>query len=205
VNKIKRVELLGCKDKLKFTQTAAGLIVELPAQKSNDLTCSLKITGNNLKPVTPPSTAPVVHADSNGDVFLSATNAALHGGQLQLETRGGLPDIGYWDNGKDWVSWAAQMPKAGIYDVSATVATLNPEAGFVVEAGNEIFNIQAPQTGSWDQFQTIDVGRFQIIKPGQLVVKVRAKDKASWKAINFNSIKLTLTEPALPTANTPKN
>jgi alpha-L-fucosidase len=59
-NKIKRVELLGHKGKLKFTQTAGGLIVELPAQKISGLTCSLKITGSNLKPVTPPATATVI-------------------------------------------------------------------------------------------------------------------------------------------------
>ena len=193
VNKIKRVELLGCKGKLKFTQTSEDLTVELPAQKISDLTCSLKITGGNLKPVTPSTSAPVVHADSNGSVFLSATNAALHGSQFQMETQGGLPDIGYWDKGDEWVSWTVQMPKAGTFNVSATVATLNAEAGFVVEAGGETFSALAPQTGGWDQFQTIDVGRFQIIQPGELVVKVRAKDKAAWKAINLNSIKLTLT------------
>ena len=128
-----------------------------------------------------------------GDVFLSATNAVLHGSQLQLETRGGLPDIGYWDSGDEWVSWTAQMPKTGIFNVSATVATPNADAGFVVEVGGEIFNVQAPQTGGWDVFQTIDIGRFQIIQPGELVVKVRAKDKAAWKAINLNSVKLTPT------------
>jgi alpha-L-fucosidase len=193
VNKIKRVELLGYQGKLKFTQTAGGLTVELPAQKLSDLTCSLKIMGRNLKPVTPPVIGSGIRPDSNGNVFLSATNAALHGSQLQLETRGGLPDIGYWDSGDAWVSWTAQMPKAGIFNVSATVATPNAEASFVVEAGNETFNVQAPQTGSWDTFQTIDIGRFQIIQPGELVVKVRAKDKATWKAINLNSVELTPT------------
>jgi alpha-L-fucosidase len=44
-NQIKRVELLGYKGKLNFTQTAEALTVELPAQKINALTCSLKITG----------------------------------------------------------------------------------------------------------------------------------------------------------------
>ena len=50
VNKIKRVELLGYKGKLKFTQDATGLTVELPATKVSDYTCALKITGSNLKP-----------------------------------------------------------------------------------------------------------------------------------------------------------
>jgi hypothetical protein len=197
--------LLGCKGNLKFTQTAEGLTVELPAQKLSDLTCSLKITGSNLKPVTLPATAPVVQADSNGDVYLSATNAALHGSQLQLETRGGLPNIGYWDKGDEWVSWTAQITKTGTFDVSATVATLYGDAGFVVEAGGETFSVQAPQTGGWDAFQTIDIGRFQILQPGELMVKVRAKDKAAWKPISLNSVKLTLTGMALPAAIPPKN
>jgi hypothetical protein len=97
------------------------------------------------------------------------------------------------------------MPKTGTFNVSATVATLNAEAGFVVEAGGETFSAQAPLTGSWDEFQTIDIGRFQIIQPGELVVKVRAKDKAAWKAINLNSVKLTLTGPASPAAIPPGN
>ena len=51
-NKIYKVELLGYNDRLKFTQTAAGLVVELPSEKSSNLTCSLRITGSNLKPAT---------------------------------------------------------------------------------------------------------------------------------------------------------
>jgi alpha-L-fucosidase len=202
VNKIKRVGLLGYQGKLKFTQTAEGLIVTLPAARLSDLTCSLKITGSNLKPVTPPVTAPVIRPDSKGDVFLSATNAELHGSQIQLETQGGLPDIGYWDKGDEWVSWTAQIPKAGTFNVSATVATLNAEASFVVEVGGQTISAQAPVTGSWEKFQTVDLGRIQIKQPGDLTVKVRAKDKATWKAINLNSVKLTLTEP-VPSAAVP--
>ncbi len=58
VNKIKRVELLGFKGKLPFEQTAKGLVVTLPAVKLSDLTCSLKITGANLKPVPLTEPAP---------------------------------------------------------------------------------------------------------------------------------------------------
>jgi alpha-L-fucosidase len=57
VNQIKRVTLLGHHGKLKFTQTGEGLTVELPAQKINDLACSLKITGHQLQPAAPPAAA----------------------------------------------------------------------------------------------------------------------------------------------------
>ena len=50
VNQIQRVEVLGYNGELKFTQTTDGLTVELPSRKISDLTCSLKITGSNLKP-----------------------------------------------------------------------------------------------------------------------------------------------------------
>ena len=53
-NKIKRVELLGHKGKLKFTQTKDGLAVELPADAKADLTCGLRLSGSNLKPVPLP-------------------------------------------------------------------------------------------------------------------------------------------------------
>ncbi|MFZ0829433.1 MAG: alpha-L-fucosidase [Verrucomicrobiia bacterium] len=194
VNKIKRVELLGYKGKLKFSQTAEGLTVELPAQKLSDLTCSLKIMGSNLKPVTPPVMVPVIHPDAKGEVFLSATNASLHGSQIQLETQGDLPDIGYWDKGDEWVSWTAQIPKAGTFNVSATIATLNTDSRFVIEMGGDTISAQAPATGGWDKFQTVNLGQIQIKQPGDLVVKVRAKDKATWKAINLNSVNLTPTE-----------
>jgi hypothetical protein len=60
-----------------------------------------------------------------------------------LEIRGELPDIGDWDNGDEWLSWMAQMPKTGMFNVNSTVATPNADAGFVVEAGGEILSVQA--------------------------------------------------------------
>jgi alpha-L-fucosidase len=50
VNQIARIELLGSNEKLKFTQTPAGLTVELPTQKVSDVACTLKIFGSNLQP-----------------------------------------------------------------------------------------------------------------------------------------------------------
>jgi alpha-L-fucosidase len=50
-NRIKRVELLGHKGKLNFTQSADGLVVSLPAEKPCEYAWSLKITGSGLAPV----------------------------------------------------------------------------------------------------------------------------------------------------------
>jgi alpha-L-fucosidase len=194
VNEIKRVELLGKSGKLKFTQTAEGLMVELPAQKISDLTCSLKITGSHLQPVVPPATANVVAPDAHGRLTLSATDAELHGSQLKLEEQGGLEDIGFWDNGAEWVSWTAQITKPGAYHVSATTATVYSDAAFVLEIGGQKVNASIPRTEGWDKFMPTELGSIEIRQTGPLAVSVRSKDGAAWKAINLNSIKLTPIE-----------
>ena len=190
-NQIQRVELLGYRGKLKFTQTAEGLTVELPGEKLSDLTCSLRISGSNLKPAPIPLAPVVIAPDDNGRLNFSASDATLHGDNLKLEERGGKPCIGFWDNGDEWISWNAQTTKPGKYKVSATVATVFDDAEFAVAAGGEMLATNAPNTGSWDTFQTIDLGQIQVKQTGDLTVKVSAKDPASWKAINLNSVQLT--------------
>ena len=56
VNQIKTIKLLGHWGALKFTQSADGLVVELPAKPAgdvSDLSCTLRITGSNLQAVAP--------------------------------------------------------------------------------------------------------------------------------------------------------
>ena len=189
-NQIKRVELLGRKGKLNFTQTAEGLVVELPGEKLSDLTCSLRITGKNLKPAPMAPTATIVTPDNQGRLLFKADDATLHGDQLKLEEQGGKSCIGFWDNGSEWISWPAQIASPGAYKVSATVATVFNDAEFVVEAGGETLAAKVPVTGGWDQFQTIESGQLQIKQAGNVVVKIRARDAAAWKAINLNSLRL---------------
>ena len=114
-NQIKRVELLGHKGKLNFTQTAEGLTVELPDEKLSDLTCSLRITGSNLKPVPIAPTATVITPDNKGRLSFNADDATLHGEQLKLEEQGGKSCIGYWDKSDEWISWTAQIDQPGTY------------------------------------------------------------------------------------------
>ena len=190
-NLIAKVELLGHPGELKFTQTAAGLAVDLPGEKSSDLTCALRITGSNLKPAPLPVASATVTPDSKGRLVCGADDAALHGTGLKLEEQGGQPNIGFWDNANEWVSWNAQVGQPGIYQVSATVSAANGAAEFVVVVGDEKLSAKIPQTAGWDKFSTTDLGTVKIPSAGDLTVSVRAKDAASWKAINLNSVRLT--------------
>jgi alpha-L-fucosidase len=189
-NQIQRVELLGHKGPLKFTQTAEGLTVELPAEKLSDLTCSLRITGKNLQPA-PLATSSAIMPDGEGRLTLPADEAVLHGDQLKLEEQGGKSDIGFWDNRDESVSWLAQVAKPGTYKVSAVVATLPGIANFAVEVGGQVISATVPATGDWGQFTTAELGTAEIKQASPLEVKVRSKEGADWQAINLNSVQLT--------------
>jgi alpha-L-fucosidase len=49
-NQVKRVELLGHRGNVAFTQDATGLVVTLPGTKTSSIALSLKITGDELRP-----------------------------------------------------------------------------------------------------------------------------------------------------------
>jgi alpha-L-fucosidase len=191
-NQIKRVDLLGSKTKLHFTQTAEGLLVELPGNQTNNLTCSLRITGDNLTPAPLPQA--VIAPDNKGHFVFQADDAVLHGENLKLEEQGGQSVIGFWDNPNEWVSWNAKAQKPGQYRVTATVASANGVAQFVTEIGDESIIASASQTSGWDKFATFELGVVNIKNAGDFTLKVRAKDTSSWLPINLNSIQLSLVE-----------
>jgi hypothetical protein len=190
-NKIEKVELLGRNGELKFFQTTNGLAVELPGEKLSDLTCTLRITGSNFKPVPLPVIPSVITPDGKGRLIFGADDATLHGEQLKLEEQGGKPNIGYWDKSDEWVSWSAHVEKPGTYLISATIASANGEAQFVVEAAGEKISGKVERTAGWDKFSTTDIGTVHIKTAGDFTVNLRAKDAASWKPINLNSLRFT--------------
>ena len=193
-NRITSVSLLGYRGKIEWTQTTNGLAAKLPKQRVSPYTAALKIRGVDLRPVAFAEVVPPVGPDAKGSFVLNAEDATLHGDQIRPENQGGQPNIGFWDNPTDWVSWKVQCPKAGAFKVAASVATPHSGAEFVLEvAGSQLAGKPATTSG-WADFATVDLGQVQISQPGEQLVKVRAKDAASWKAINLRSVKLVPAE-----------
>ena len=190
-NHIQRVELLGYHGKLAFTQTAEGLTVSLPGQKLSDLTCTLRIAGTHLWPVPVPVEDVLVTPDAHGNLVFNPDDATLHGETIKPEAQGGKADIGYWDHGNEWVSWTARVERPGNYQVSTTTATLSGGADYVVTVGDQKVTATAAVTSGWDQTADAQLGTVNIPQAGKVTVSVRARDVATWKAINLFGVKLT--------------
>lgn len=189
VNHIRRVTLLGYQGKLDWQQTAEGLLVTLPEKKVSEYTAALKITGTALTNV--PFALPVssIAPDARGRITLSPASADLDG-HVQIEERGGQPNLGYWDHAGDSASWTVQFPAAGKYTVRTAAASPNGDIPFVVEVGGQVAAGVAARTAGWDDFVAVNLGSVLVQAPGQLQVRVRPQAAAQWHAINLRAITL---------------
>ncbi len=192
VGKIKTVSLLGSPQKLAWTQTAAGLVVTLPAQKPCDHAYALKITGLDLtasQPVAPPPLP--IHAGAGGTWTLTPDAAILHGG-IQ-EQGGAVPNLGYWTSAADTVSWNVHFDQPGTYALSTKASAANGATAFVADAGS---GASAPTavagTAGWDDYQAVS-GSLKVAAAGDCVVTMKPADPAAWKPMNLAAVTLTRT------------
>ncbi len=193
VGKVKNVSLLGSPEKPAWAQTADGLVVTLPAQKPCDHAYALKIEGLDLAaslPVAPPPTT--VKASADGTLALLPDAADFHG-MVQAQS-GVVPNIGYWDNPKDTVTWNVHFNAPGTYSVTAKASAANADTAFVLDAGTGASDpLTVSKTSGWDDYQSITGGTVKVAAAGDHVVTVRPADPASWKPMNLASVTLRRT------------
>ncbi|MBE3069014.1 MAG: alpha-L-fucosidase [Planctomycetes bacterium] len=190
--KITAVSLLGHAGQVKWTHTADGLAVDLPAAKPCDYAVALKITADNLGGFKPELAAPptaAIQSDAAGNYTLGADDAETHG-DVKTENQGGQPNLGFWDKADDWVAWKVNVKEAGTFKVSASAAAGKGESLLVVEVGDQKVEGKVPATDAWDKFNEIPLGTIEVKKAGEQMVKVRPRDAQTWKAINLRWIKL---------------
>ncbi|HEV2211441.1 MAG TPA: alpha-L-fucosidase [Verrucomicrobiae bacterium] len=188
-NDIQQISLLGYAGKLDWKQTPAGLIVTLPSKKVSEYTAALKIIGTGLTNVPFATPVDVITPDAQGRITLPPDGAEISG-NVQVEQRNNQPNFGFWDNPSDSVSWTVRFPAAGTYNVETTCATVHGDAPLVVEVGSQATSGVVHQTGSWDNFAPVNLGRVTVPGPAQVQVRVHPKDPGTWHAINMRALTL---------------
>jgi len=99
---------------------------------------------------------------ADGTVTLPAPMADIHdvgGGSMpQVESKYGKPNIGFWLDARDWVSWEFKMDKPGRFKVVAAIAC--PAAGSKFEVGPCELSIKPVR----NQWQAMNLGAI-VLKP----------------------------------------
>ena len=126
--------------------------------------------------------------EANGTMVLPAPLAEIHGSGAQVESKGGQPNIGYWTNARDWLSWQFKLEKGGRFDVMATFATPAQSSKFDVAVGEQKFTAQVEKTGSYETFKTVKLGEVRL-EPGTHELSIKPV-RDQWQAINLRSVVL---------------
>ncbi|GAB6166677.1 hypothetical protein JCM19992_26770 [Thermostilla marina] len=178
-----KVELLGYDKPIAFEVTAdkklALAIPELsPEQRPCKYAYAFKISGFKYR------LHPDAMVSAVGATEVTADKAKLEGRSIRLEQRGGLPNIGYWDDPQDKAYWIVNFPVAGKYQVRVTTASME-SSKLTVEVANSQVTGTVQGRRSFDDARTYDLGVVEIPKPGQYKVTVRPADPATWKPVNL--------------------
>jgi alpha-L-fucosidase len=182
---VTKVELLGHKEGLRWSNGPGGLTIEVPDEKPCDYAFVFRISGlKNIQFGGP------IRADSSGQFILPAALAELHGAKLQIESQGGRQDIGFWDDPSEWVSWQVEEIKNGEYDVELDVAAAAGDSVAVVGIGDEKQTVAIPKTAAWSEFRTIHCEPITVDKSGAATITVHASSAGDWHAINLAEIRL---------------
>ncbi len=192
--KIEKVELLGHQGILEFQTTDQELTVSLPANQPCQHAWALRITGQKMRAFEPGEFLYAVEADEAGVLLLNAADAEIHGSSPRVEQKqkADKPSIGYWRSADDWISWSVNIPKKGAYRATARVSSADQATPFAVSLGDQRIETRSTRTGSWEEFATVPIGRFQVNQAGIQTLTLKPIGVETWKPIGLLDIKLVL-------------
>jgi alpha-L-fucosidase len=126
--------------------------------------------------------------EADGTIVLPAPLAEIRGSTAQVESKGGQPNLGYWTNARDWVSWQFKIENGGRFDVMATIATPAQSSNFKVAVGAQELSAQVEKTGDYETFKTVALGQVRLEKgTHELSIK---PTRGQWQAVNLRSVVL---------------
>lgn len=111
-------------------------------------------------------------------------------GEVKTEMVNGQENIGFWKRGTDTVSWSVNLPAAGTWSVSAEIASPegDSEGTIAVTLGTARCAGSLQQTGGWQHYVIMPLGKLVVTKSGTQTLTIGAADPTAWIAINLRSV-----------------
>jgi alpha-L-fucosidase len=178
---------------LSIAAGSDGPVIARPAKLDPVATVvELKLDG----PAAVDAAAWAVKPAADGTMTLTAADADLKGGHLQVEDVGGSPNVGYWTDPKDEVSWTVEVPKDGAYAVEIEYACEPGSAGstFRVHADGAAEGVEGtvPDTGSWANFRTDSLSGALRLTAGRHVITLTPLAMPHGAVMNLRRLMLAL-------------
>lgn len=196
--KVKSVSLLGFSEPLPFKQDSNGLTISMPSKLDAKFGVSFKIACTNAEGFRPDLVAPVeeppIPIARYGGSVLTAGQAATTG-KIQVETRGGQQNLGFWDSASDSVSWKVHFDADLNLELSCDIASPADESELVLEIAAKVKEpichlvFRARKTGNWDVFANVPIGTVTVPE-GEFIVSLKPANAGAWKPVNVRGISM---------------
>jgi alpha-L-fucosidase len=188
-NPVKSAKLLANPaEPLRTTKTPEGVEIHLPASAPDPIASviALDVEGE-IAPIEAP---PVAQAD-DASLLLNAADAVLHGPSIKLEGHKD-PNIGFWSNLNDSVTWQAKISKPGEFAVSLNLACAPGHDGgeFTFTAGSGKLSGKTTATAGWNDYKSMEIGRIRLEQPGTVAIEIKATKKPGLGLMNLRSVTL---------------
>ncbi len=183
-NTIKAATLLAGGAPLAVEKTGNGAVLTLPASAPDPICSTLKVLIQGKPEVASVAVVPA----KDGLITLLADEARLEGKQIRIEQTGETPNIAYWNDPGDSVSWDLCADRDGKYAVS--IETAAPAAGAVLKVqgvGNLAYAV--PETANYATYQTGRVGDITLAKGAKVTLTLRPVAEG-WNPVNCRKVVL---------------
>jgi len=187
-----RVALLGRAEPVPHRVNEAGqLVLEVPPlppeQRPCDHAFAFRLSGFDLG----------LHpeAQPGGATELLPERALLEGERIQVETKYGQSNIGFWDDPAERVHWLLRIAQAGTYRLRGDLAAASGDTRLAVEVAGQTLEAAVPKTADWGTFTTVDLGPVTFAQPGVFHLVLRPVDAKAWRAVNVQRLRVARTGP----------
>jgi len=165
-----------------------GIVIALPTELPDRHASVIKLTlDGEPKPRASAAASGTTVKAKDGKVALLPAAATLSGG-LEVEEKGGQPNIGMWTNPADTLGWSLSAPK-GTYKVTVEVANTTAGNTLSLDFGDKrVLKVAVPKTGDWATYTTVEAGTVEI--DGDTALKVSGGKIAGEGVANVRAIRL---------------
>ena len=182
-SEVGRPRLLGGA-KLTAESTEEGVVIAVPAAAPNAIASVIELPfSGELKVVKA-----LLRPAADGVLTLEPGAADVTGG-VQVEEKGGKPNLGFWIDAADKVSWTFTGAKPGRYVLAAEVAGTAPSA-FTVICGAAKLDAAVSAAAGYESFARVELGSFRLLDGGEQTLTI-APVAGRWNAINLRALTLT--------------
>lgn len=106
---------------------------------------------------------------------------------IEIESKGGKQNLGYWTNPANWIGWAFHTGKPAKYEVTAEISAEKDSAAELVINGKKQ-PVSLPATGGYEQYRTVSLGTIEVAD-GDHEFAIKPV-KEGWTATNLRSVTL---------------